>query len=502
MKHFRTIACAALSLLSACFVQLNETDAGILGSGGGRSQTGGGFISSGGGGGAAESGGGMPEVGGGVTAGGGMVMTGGGLTSSGGGVVATGGGMVGTGGGSTASGGGFVSGGGTTSGGGGAGPLGGGSATLRISCVPATNITSSSATVGSVISGLAATGFVTHVQWSALTNGVPLGPWTATADIAAANGMQVAQFASMPAGTPVIYRAFVYHPSNVAAAVGSGDCAFTTVPSTNTTINSVNEIVADMRTAASVAARTNNEPAVIFSGNSQQAALLSSNTSSVDNITPWCWVFMTPNNTSSQAAVEVRHEEVYVLSRTTHQWSFVVGGRPSGLRGVTTSGSVSVPGAEVIVDANTVRVIPGSPPRTDLISHELWPTTLVQFSNWSDVQAVFATCQARVVALPGAPASDILGARYAAQVGFDLWNRAAGGFNSGVTHFDGSVGRMKVVTQNWQSFNVISLAPLDANFSRLPPYLGQGSYTTVNPYLNPPNTLSEAEIRANAPPLR
>lgn len=268
--------------------------------------------------------------------------------------------------------------------------------------------------------------------------------------------------------------------------------------------DAIEELIRDMTEPASADARGNNEAAVIFSGNYQQAVKLSPGYApSFDNITSWCWVFATAEHTASNTAVEVRFSDVHALRRSTDQWEVIDSGRPSGYRG-NSSGSTGELADEIVVDEETVMVRPGAPPRTDLVSYELWtPNAARQIEFVPDIKAVHASCQMRVVTFdPGQP-SDLEDARYAGQMGFDFWRRAAGPFEPGVTQFWGPQGRMKPVTTEWQTFHVVGVKPYDPAWSNLPGELGYGEpYEVPNPYLDPPDTLALDELRENPPPLR
>ncbi|MFK7986217.1 MAG: hypothetical protein AB8I08_09305 [Sandaracinaceae bacterium] len=274
-------------------------------------------------------------------------------------------------------------------------------------------------------------------------------------------------------------------------------------PPSASAVNSVDTIIDDMTQPASARARDNNEASVIFSGNYEQAQRLSPTYAhSINNITSWCWAFAADGHPSDAAtAVQVRHHEVYALRRSTGRWEWVAGGRPSGWRGNLRAATYELQDEEVI-DADVVQVRPGAEPRTDLRSYELWtPGAADQIDFWWDVQAVFATCQMRVVPV-GDGSSEVARARYAGQVGFDLWRRPLP-FQPGVSQFWGPNGRMKPITDAWQSFNTISLRPGNPEFSKLPGELGFGpAWTVTNPYLDPPHVLTPAELRANPPPLR
>lgn len=276
----------------------------------------------------------------------------------------------------------------------------------------------------------------------------------------------------------------------------------TPTPSPGNTVNSVDTIIGDMRLPATASGRSNNEASVIFSGNAAQARVLRPQyASTINNVTSWCWPFMSRDNRASNLAVQVRYHEVYGLRASTNQWVRIAGGRPSGWRGNYTAATYELKD-EVVIDNDIVQVRPGAAPRTDLVSYELWtPEAAKVIDFFQDLKAVYTSCQMRLVNVSGG-AVDMSAARYAGQVGFDLWRRGYGDFQPGVTQFWGPNGRMKPITNQWQAFNTISLRPYDINYSGLPPELGMGNWTTPNPYANPPYVLTEQEVRANPPPLR
>lgn len=267
---------------------------------------------------------------------------------------------------------------------------------------------------------------------------------------------------------------------------------------------SLDEIIADMKQAPTANGRSNNEAAVIFSGNYDQAVKLAPNYApSFNNIASWCWAFEVQGNRARNTAVEARHHEVYALRKSTGAWQLVDGGRPSGYRGKR-SGSTGELSDEVVVDDDTVRVRPGGAPRTDLVSYEMWQPNAARTIDYvRDIDAVFARCEMRIVTLNTAASADIDSAQYAGQVGFDFWRRGAGPFQPGVTQFWGSNGRMKAISKDWKTFNVITLKPRSPQWSNLPGELGFGpAWTVANPYLDPPYTLTEQAIRSTPPPLR
>jgi hypothetical protein len=263
-------------------------------------------------------------------------------------------------------------------------------------------------------------------------------------------------------------------------------------------------VINDMLLPASAYARPNSQAAVIFSGNYAQALKLSPRYApSFNNITSWCWAFATAEHRAQNTAVEVRYSDVYALRRSTNAWVLIDSGRPSGFRG-DLRGAQEEYKDEVIVDEDTVRVRPGAPPRTDLVSYELWtPNAAKQIDFVPDLKAVYASCQMRFVTLDPAAPDDSGAARYAGQIGFDFWRRGAGPFEPGVTQFWGPNGRMKPITKEWQTFSVVSLKPGESGLNGLPAELGFGpAWEVENPFLDPPYTLTVAELRGNPPPLR
>lgn len=287
---------------------------------------------------------------------------------------------------------------------------------------------------------------------------------------------------------------------------GEGDAETPDAPTGKepSSIGGIEEVIRDMTEPASAVARNNNEAAVIFSGNYAQAVNLAPGYApTFDNITSWCWAFVGKDHEADNAAIEVRYSDLYALRDSSEQWELIDSGRPSGYRG-TSSGSSGELKDEVVVDADTIRVRPGAPPRTDLNSYEMWtPNAARQIDFVHDIKAVYASCQMRVVTLDPSQPDDLDRARYAGQMGFDFWRRSAGPFNPGVTQFWGPNGRMKPITSEWQTFSVVGLAPYDRSWSNLPGELGFGpAWTVPNPYLDPPYTITADELRANPPPLR
>jgi len=265
----------------------------------------------------------------------------------------------------------------------------------------------------------------------------------------------------------------------------------------------VETIIGDMTQPATAVGRANNEAAVIFSGNYQQAVKLAPGYApSFDNITGWCWAFESPDNAAQNAAVEARHIEVYALRGSTGAWVQIDAGRPSGYRG-NRSGATGELKDEIVIDEHTIRVRPGAPPRTDLVSYEMWsPDAARRIDFVHDIVAVHARCQMRLVVHDPSQPDDLADARYAGQMGFDFWRRAAGPFEPGVTQFWGPNGRMKPITSEWQLFSVTGIKPYDPSWSNLPGELGFGpAYEVPNPYLDPPDTLTPDQLRERPPPM-
>lgn len=281
----------------------------------------------------------------------------------------------------------------------------------------------------------------------------------------------------------------------------------------------IDDIIADIKEAPTGFGRhgygrPENYPSVRFTGNFDQALALDQRykpyenyVQNANNLTSWCWVYMDPDNTAQNVAVEVRNHEIYILRKSTNKWELVDGGRPSGFRWDYNSARDDI-GLEYnnqdIVDNNTVRVYPGSPPRTDLISHELWtPNAAGNRPDMYDTKAIYATCEARIVPFNGNDGSNLATAKFSGEVGFDYWHRWGPGFIRNVGFWDGSTGRMERIGTDWTRLNYISLKPTDKRNSTFDSvYTGLGGWPTIDDdLLEPPYTLTEAEIRANPPPV-
>jgi hypothetical protein len=297
---------------------------------------------------------------------------------------------------------------------------------------------------------------------------------------------------------------FTPAPAPAPAPVPSPTPAPAPVPAvTSSGLNSVQNLINDMLLPSSAWGRYQNEAAMGFSGNYQQARALTDYATTMNNITGWCWAFATPDNQSQRTAVQVRYHEVYALRASTNQWVQIGSGRPAGSRG-NLGGATYEINDETVIDNDIVQVRPGGNPRPDLKSHELWNPTnpgMWQIDWFSDVKAIYASCQMRVVSLDGS--GDFSGASYAGQSGFDLWRRGYGNFQSGVTQFWGPNGRMKPISTQWQTFNVISMKPGVPSASAFEGwFVGSNQAYVQNNYMDPPYNLTEQEVRVNPPPLR
>jgi Carbohydrate binding module (family 6) len=255
-------------------------------------------------------------------------------------------------------------------------------------------------------------------------------------------------------------------------------------------VNSLQNIIDDMTMQSTGNGRAQNEAAVHFSGSYLQAkALLPGLAEGVNNITSWCWAFRSPGDPSSNTEVQVRHQEAYALLASTGNWVRVNGGRPSGFQGTVAAADLgSYLKTEKAIDADTIQVNPGRiAGRSDLVSYEMWtPDAGSSLINFRDVVAVYATCQMRLAKGDPNGVDDRAEARFAGQVGFDLWNRNGGGFFPGTTFADGSGGRMERIGAEWQAHNALSIQPLHRQ--GLAPYVGRGDWTP-NVFDAPPYVL-------------
>ena len=197
-------------------------------------------------------------------------------------------------------------------------------------------------------------------------------------------------------------------------------------------------------------------------------------------ILPWIVIFDGVGNQASNTRVQVRDMKIYMKSRKSGSWKLLdhsvgVSGEnsPKSLQG----DNVTTPDSRTESDGSTsIR-----PPGGNLVFHG-WGS----FSDidGSDVAAIFMTLQARLVKDNASGKDDRGSAKYLIHVGGDYYpDRSTRVTDLGPAYYFPGIGtsRSKLVSNDWQAFNfaTIDVAKQD-----------------------PGGALTEADFRANPPPLQ
>jgi hypothetical protein len=197
-------------------------------------------------------------------------------------------------------------------------------------------------------------------------------------------------------------------------------------------------------------------------------------------ILPWIVIFDGVGNQASNTRVQVRDMKIYMKSKNSGAWKLLdhsvgVSGEnyPKSLQG----DNVTTPASRTESDGSTSILPPGG----NLVFHG-WGS----FSDidGSDVAAIFMTLQARLVKDDANRQDDRGAARYLIHVGGDYYpDRSTRVSDLGPAYYFPGIGtsRSKLVSNDWQAFNfaTIDVARQD-----------------------PGGALTEADFRANPPPLQ
>lgn len=198
-------------------------------------------------------------------------------------------------------------------------------------------------------------------------------------------------------------------------------------------------------------------------------------------ILPWFVVFDGVGNDASNTRVQVRNMKLYIKSKSSGNWKLLessvgVSGEhyPKTLTGTNTS----PPNTRTESDGSTSIL----PPSGNLVFHG-WSKGFSQIDG-SDVGAVFLTLQARLVKDKEAGPDDRNRAKYLIHVGGDYYPSTSTRASdlAPAYYFPGiGLSRAKLVNDNWQAFN----------------------FSTIDVGVEDPGgaTLTEAQLRANPPPL-
>lgn len=198
-------------------------------------------------------------------------------------------------------------------------------------------------------------------------------------------------------------------------------------------------------------------------------------------VLPWFVVFDGVGNQARNTRVQVRDMKIYMKSKRSGSWTLLnhspgVGGEnyPKSLQG----DNVSTPDTRTESDGSTSILPPGG----SLVFHG-WGGGFSDIDG-SDVAAMFMTLQARLVKDNAGGSDDRASAKYLIHVGGDYYpDRSTRVSDLAPAYYFPGIGvsRAKLVSNDWQAFN---FATIDAGIQ------------------DPGGGLSEAELRANPPPLQ
>ena len=170
-------------------------------------------------------------------------------------------------------------------------------------------------------------------------------------------------------------------------------------------------------------------------------------------------------NPAANTRVQIRNMRAYILSKQDGLWHLV-------------QSSTGVDGAAYVEDfAGDVNKLPEGRQEEDGslsvktgggYNYHFWPDSGRAAIDPQDIAGVFTTVQARlVIDNPNLP-DDRAQARYLLSMGADYWLSLGAQWDEWKTNGDVGIGRFKVVTSEWQAFNMTTLS-LDALRENLPP---------------------------------
>lgn len=276
-----------------------------------------------------------------------------------------------------------------------------------------------------------------------------------------------------------------------AAAPSVAPAAATPAPApAPATVNSLDTIVDDMRLLNDMKLKGVNQnygfakgPGIVVMGNDPRGTNLPSwytnsfphlaNGNYWNYVLPWFVLFEGEGNAATNTRVQMRDMRMYVLSRSTNRWTEIVAGN-------------DVWGEFCPAGSNYHGCTGGDNKRAESsggVSLKLIPNNV--FHGWfagrlridgPDVKAVYVTLQGRLI--PDG-VDDRAQAKYLFDVGADYYPTDA---NSAPYLPGVGVSRAKLITNEWRSFNFMTFSDVGLQ--------------------DPGGGISEAEFRANPPPLQ
>ena len=153
--------------------------------------------------------------------------------------------------------------------------------------------------------------------------------------------------------------------------------------------------------------------------------------------------------------IEIRNMKAYILHKSDNKWHKVQEsvGVEGGAYVEDFAGDKSIaPDARKEPSGSvSVKLTPG-------YNYHFWPAAGRATFDPNDLAGVYVTYQARLILNNSSATDDRAQARFLAGAGGDYWLNATAQGNNFKTNGDFAIGKMKLVTKKWRTFNAITLS--------------------------------------------
>ncbi len=191
-------------------------------------------------------------------------------------------------------------------------------------------------------------------------------------------------------------------------------------------------------------------------------------------------------NPALNTRVQIRDLEMYYLSKSDLKWHLLQSAkRVDGAAYVEDfQGDVNRPADIRMEEEGSISVTAG-----DGYNFHFWPREgRINFPR-GDVKGIYTTVRARLIMDDPEGADDRNAARYVMGVGGDWWESLSAVWDNWTTNWDMGIGRFRFVTEEWKSFNMISLPP--DTIRKYPPPFHTDGPDAPSIYLDTTATLQE-----------
>ncbi len=172
-------------------------------------------------------------------------------------------------------------------------------------------------------------------------------------------------------------------------------------------------------------------------------------------ITAWGHLYEAASgNPATNSRVQLDGLKTYVLSKATGQWTLLQDAAVEGSAfRADYVNNVNKPANVRNEGDGSISVI-----ADDGYNFHFWPRAARATINPQDIAGVYTTVQARLVVDNLAEPDDRASAQYVLGMGADYWLSPEAGWDNFTTNMDVAIGRFKLVTPEWQSFNMTTLS--------------------------------------------